>query len=140
MTAASGFAEKNGRGLGVVAADIDDDNLIDLYVANDTSANYLYHNRGGFRFEEIALEAGTAGGAEGGYRAGMGVACGDLDGDGRPDLMVTNFYLEGITLYQNLGNCLFADKARPRGSDWPAAPCSASALPWPTLPTTAGFM
>ena len=49
--------------------------------------------------------------AAGGYQAGMGVACGDLDGDGRPDLMVTNFYGEGTTLYQNLGRGLFADRS-----------------------------
>ena len=56
-----------------------------------------------------------AGSAEGGYQAGMGVACGDLDGDGRPDLMVTNFYGEGTTLYQNLGEGLFADRSAASG-------------------------
>ncbi len=132
VTASSGCAESTGRGLGVVAADIDDDNLIDLYVANDGTANLLFHNRGGFRFEEIALEAGVAGSAEGGYQAGMGVACGDLDGDGRPDLMVTNFYGEGTTLYQNLGQCLFADRSAASASAWPAGTCSDSELPWPT--------
>jgi hypothetical protein len=51
----------------------------------------------------------VAGNAAGGYQAGMGVACGDLDGDGRPDMMVTNFYGEGTTLFKNLGRGLFAD-------------------------------
>ena len=64
---------------------------------------------------EVALEAGVAGSAMGGYQAGMGVACGDLDGDGRPDLMVTNFYGEGTTLYQNLGDGLFADRSAASG-------------------------
>ena len=104
-----------GRGLGVVAADLDDDNSIDLYVANDGTANYLFRNLGNFHFEEIGLQAGVAGNAEGGYQAGMGVACGDLDGDGRPDLMVTNFYGEGATLYQNLGQGLFADRSAASG-------------------------
>ena len=115
VTASSGCAETNGRGLGVVAADLDDDKLTDLYVANDGTANYLFHNLGDFRFEEVALPAGVAGGAEGGYRAGMGVACGDLDGDGRSDLLVTNFYGEGTTLYHNLGNGLFADQSAASG-------------------------
>ena len=59
--------------------------------------------------------AGVAGNAEGGYQAGMGVACGDLDGDGRPELMVTNFYGEGTTLYRNLGGGLFADDSAASG-------------------------
>jgi enediyne biosynthesis protein E4 len=115
VTAESGLAESGGRGLGVVAADLDDDNRVDLYVANDGTANYLFHNTGGFRFEEVALEAGVAGSASGGYQAGMGVACGDLDGDGRPDLLVTNFYGEGTTYYQNLGQGLFADRSGASG-------------------------
>ncbi len=115
VTAPAGFAEAEGRGLGVVAADLDDDGRIDLYVANDGTANYLFHNQGGFRFEDVALEAGAAGSASGGFQAGMGIACGDLDGDGRPDLMVTNFYGEGTTLYQNLGPGLFADRSAASG-------------------------
>ncbi len=115
VTDSSGCKETGGRGLGVVAADLDGDDRLDLYVANDGTANYLFRNLGGFRFEEVALEAGVAGSAEGGYQAGMGVACGDLDGDGRPDLMVTNFYGEGTTLYQNLGQGLFADRSAVSG-------------------------
>ena len=115
VTAQSGFTESNGRGLGVVAADLDDDNMIDLYVANDGTANYFYHNLGNFRFEEIGTQTGLAASAEGGYRAGMGIACGDWDGDGRPDLIVTNFYGEGATLYQNLGQGLFADSSGSSG-------------------------
>ena len=70
---------------------------------------------GDFRFEEVGHEVGAAGNAAGGYQAGMGVACGDLDGDGRPDLMVTNFYGEGTTLYRNLGRGLFADDSAASG-------------------------
>jgi tetratricopeptide (TPR) repeat protein len=115
VTAAAGFTDVEGRGLGVVAADVDGDNRVDLYVANDGTANFLFHNKGGFRFEETGLEAGVAGSAEGGYRAGMGVACGDLDGDGQPELLVTNFYGEGTTVYQNLGQGLFADRSAATG-------------------------
>jgi tetratricopeptide (TPR) repeat protein len=115
VTEAAGFTDPDGRGLGVVAADLDDDNRIDLYVANDGSANFLFRNRGGFRFEETALTAGVAGSAEGGYQAGMGVVAADLDGDGRLDLMVTNLYGEGTTLHQNLGQGLFADRSAASG-------------------------
>jgi len=109
ITAQAGIVDKDGRGLGVVAADLDGDGLIDLFVANDSTANYFFHNRGGFRFEEIGHIAGLAANAEGGYQAGMGVACGDLDGDGLPDLVVTNFYGESTSFFQNLGQGLFAD-------------------------------
>jgi hypothetical protein len=115
VTERAGFNDPDGRGLGVVAADLDDDNRIDVYVANDGTANFLFRNRGGFRFEETALTAGVAGGAEGGYQAGMGLAAADLDGDGRLDLMVTNFYGEGTTLHQNLGEWVFADRSAASG-------------------------
>jgi tetratricopeptide (TPR) repeat protein len=103
-------ADRDGRGLGVVAAHLDDDDRIDLFVANDMSANFLFRNRGGFRFEETAAESGVATSTSGGYLAGMGVACGDLDGDGRLDLAVTNFYGESTTFYRNLGDGQFADR------------------------------
>ena len=115
VTTSAGFTDVNGRGLGVVAADLDGDYRVDLYVANDGTANYLFRNEGNFHFEEIGHLAGVAGSASGGYQAGMGVACGDLDGDGRPDLMVTNFYGEGTTFYQNLGQGLFADRSAASG-------------------------
>jgi enediyne biosynthesis protein E4 len=110
VTDAAGIVDLNGRGLGVVVADLDDDGRVDLFVANDMTANYLFRNRGGFRFEEIGQSSGVASNAGGGYQAGMGVACGDLDGDGRPDLVVTNFYGESTTFYRNLGPGLFADQ------------------------------
>ena len=88
----------------MLAADLDEDGLIDIYVANDLTANLFYKNLGGFRFREIGAEAGLATNAEGGYLAGMGIACGDLDGDGRLDLAVTNFYGQMTTFYlKNLG-------------------------------------
>ncbi len=110
VTRAAGFVDPGGRGQGVVAANLDDDDQIDLYVANDLSANYLFHNLGGFRFEEIAHPAGAATSGTGAYQAGMGIACGDFDGDGRPDLAVTNFYGESTTFFRNLGRGLFCDE------------------------------
>jgi tetratricopeptide (TPR) repeat protein len=115
VTVAAGVIDGDGRGLGVVAADFDNDGRIDLFVANDKSANFLFHNLGDFRFEEIGHAAGVAAGALGGYKAGMGVACGDLDGDGLLDLAVTNFYGESTTLYTNLGAGLFADRTASSG-------------------------
>jgi tetratricopeptide (TPR) repeat protein len=115
VTAAAGIVDAGGRGLGVVAADLDGDGRIDLFVTNDQTANFLFRNLGGFRFEEVGHIAGVAGNASGGYQAGMGVACGDVDGDGRPDLAVTNFYGESTTLYRNLGSGLFADSTAASG-------------------------
>jgi tetratricopeptide (TPR) repeat protein len=110
VTREAGIIDANGRGLGVLAADLDRDGRTDLFVANDMTANYLFRNLGGFRFEEIALSAGVAGNSSGTYQAGMGVACGDLDSDGRLDLAVTNFYNESTTFFQNLGQGFFADR------------------------------
>ncbi len=115
VTLSAGFTDRDGHGLGVVAVDVDDDNRIDLFVANDGTANFLFRNKGGFHFEDDALLAGVAGNAEGGYQAGMGVAAADLDGDGRLDLLVTNLYLEGTTLYHNLGQGMFADHSARSG-------------------------
>ncbi|WP_152054050.1 FG-GAP-like repeat-containing protein [Tautonia marina] len=111
----AGIIDQDGRGLGVVAADLNDDGQIDLYVANDMTANFLWRNLGGMRFEEVAEEAGVAGNASGGYQAGMGVAAGDLDGDGRIDLAVTNFFGESTTSFRNLGDGLFYDSTKASG-------------------------
>ena len=109
MTVGSGLTDQDGRGLGVLAADFDGDGLVDLFVANDGTANFLFRNLGGFRFEDVGHAAGVAANAQGGYQAGMGIACGDLDGDGLIDLAVTNFYGESTSLFHNLGQGLFTD-------------------------------
>jgi tetratricopeptide (TPR) repeat protein len=110
VTGQAGIEDRNGRGLGVLAADLDGDGRVDLFVANDLSANYLFRNKGGFCFEEVAHAAGVAGNATGSYQAGMGVACADVDGDGRLDLAVTNFYNESTTFFRNLGQGFFSDQ------------------------------
>jgi enediyne biosynthesis protein E4 len=120
VTAEAGIVDRDGRGLGVVAADLDDDGRVDLYVANDTTANFLFHNLGGFRFEETACLAGAGANSDGGYQAGMGVACGDLDGDGRLDLAVTNFFNESTSYFQNLGGGMFADRTAAIGLSAPS--------------------
>ena len=116
------IVDPDGRGLGVVAADLDDDNKIDLYVANDMSANYLFLNRGGFHFEETGQLAAAAASADGFYKSGMGIACGDLDGDLALDLAVTNFYGESTTFFRNLGRGLFVDQTALVGLLAPSRP------------------
>ncbi len=115
VTAEAGIVNRNGRGLGVVAADLDADGRVDLFVANDSSANFLFRNLGAMRFEETAHAAGVAGNASGNYQAGMGIAAGDLDGDGLIDLAVTNFYGESTTYYRNLGGGVFTDSTASSG-------------------------
>jgi hypothetical protein len=115
VTAAAGIVDTDGRGLGVVVADLDADGLVDIFVANDMTANLLFHNLGGFRFEETGEASGACCNAGGGYQAGMGIACGDVDGDGRPELAVTNFYGESTTLFSNLGGGQFADRTSAAG-------------------------
>ncbi len=110
VTAEAGIVDRDGRGLGVVAADLDEDGRVDLFVANDTTANYLWHNQGGMKFEELGTSSGVACNAAGAFQAGMGTALGDLDGDGLPDLFVTNFYGESTTFYRNLGAGMFSDQ------------------------------
>ena len=107
--------------MGVVATDLDDDGLIDLFVANDQSPNYFFRGRAALKFEELAEISGLSGNGNGGFQAGMGVACGDLDGDGRPDLGVTNFYNESMTFYHNLGGGVFTDHTSEFGLAVPTA-------------------
>ena len=116
----AGIVDREGRGLGVVAADLDGDGRVDLFVANDTTANFSFFNQGGWKFRESGLESGLAANAASGFLAGMGVACGDLDGDGQPDLAVTNFYDESTTFYRNLGQGFFADHSTAVGTAAPS--------------------
>jgi hypothetical protein len=98
----------DGKGLGVVALDFDDDADSDLYVANDTTRNYLFRNDSG-RLTELGVESGVAYNEQGLAEAGMGVDAGDLDRDGRLEVVVTNFDFENNTLYRNLGGGFFFD-------------------------------
>ncbi len=97
----------DGKGLGVVAADFDLDGDVDVYVGNDTVANFLFRNQGDGKFEEIGLISGTALSQNGSPDGSMGVDVGDYNLDGLPDLWVANFERESIALYRNDGNCLF---------------------------------
>jgi len=101
-TAEAGLSGARGRGLGALFTDLDGDGRPDLYVANDLTLNLFFRNRGDGRFEDLSLLAGVAANADGKPEAGMGVAAGDVDGDGAPEVGVTNFDVETNTLYRNL--------------------------------------
>lgn len=96
-------------GLGVLWCDFDNDTHPDLYVANDTQGNYLYHNRGDGTFEEIGFLSGVAANERGSEQSGMGVSCGDYENNGRLGIYVTNFADDTSTLYRNDGQMYFLD-------------------------------
>ena len=95
--------------------DFDADGWPDLFVANDSTPNYLYKNLGGGRFKEIGLESGVALSEDGRAQASMGAAVGDYNNDGRPDIFVTNFSDDVSNLYRNEGNMIFTDQVHPSG-------------------------
>ncbi len=114
-----GFTADHGKGLTIIVADLNDDRLPDVYVANDMTPNFLFTRvagsatgRPGVRYREIAQVAGCATSGTGMNEASMGVACADFDHDGRLDLFLTHYYHTKNTLYRNLGNMLFDDDSR----------------------------
>ena len=100
---------KPGNGLGVVFGDYDDDGWIDIYVANDATPNFLFHNKGKGVFEEVGFWTGTAVGFDGKVLSGMGTDMGDMNGDGLLDIFVTNLDGQTHSLYKNLGKGLFTN-------------------------------
>ena len=106
----SGIADSPGKSFGAVATDVNNDGLIDLFVANDTAPNFLFVNKGGGKFEEDGLAAGVAYGETGQPRSGMGVDAADYDGDGWQDLFVANIDHEFFSLYHNQKDLTFTDE------------------------------
>ncbi|MBS0203536.1 MAG: CRTAC1 family protein [Planctomycetes bacterium] len=119
VSGAAGLRQ-DGKGLGVVIADLDSDGDADIYVANDTVANFLYRNEGGEpgsgpRFTEIGVESGVALSDKGTADGSMGCAVLDLNQDARPDLWVSNFEFETPGLYRNDGKLRFTHITRIAG-------------------------
>ncbi len=102
-------------GLGVLVGDFDNDGWPDIYVANDSTSSALYKNNHDGTFSEIAIEAGVAYSADGKSQAGMGVAAADYDGDGRLDIVKTNFAGDTSTLYRNQGENTYEDQTLQAG-------------------------
>ena len=111
----AGIANPAGKGLGVTFCDFDRDGYTDVYVANDLVRNFLYRNNGDGTFTDVAYGAGVGFDPNGKPQAGMGVDCADFNGDGRPDIFVTNFSEELNTLYQNRGDGTFEDVTEKAG-------------------------
>src|SRR5580698_5115015 len=111
----SGISQPLAKAWGVVAADINNDGHMDLYVTNDTVPNFLFANRGKGRFEEIGTLAGVGLSVFGKPRSGMGVDAADYDQDGWIDLFEANVDHEMYSLYHNDKNEVFTDVANPNG-------------------------
>jgi hypothetical protein len=111
----TGIASANGIAWGAVATDINNDGRLDLFIANDTVANFLFANRGHGKFEEIALPAGVGYSADGRARSGMGVDAADYDQDGWMDLFLTDVDEEMFSLYHNNRDETFNDQSLSNG-------------------------
>ena len=98
---------KPGKGLGVAIADFDRDGRTDIFIANDSTLEFLYHNKGNGTFEEVGLMSNTAVDGDGRAFAGMGVDFADYNNDGLPDLIVTDLANQMYALFQNNGDGTF---------------------------------
>ena len=106
----SGIAKWIGKGMGVAFADMDGDGFTDIFVANDSVRNFLFHNQGDGTFAEVGLESGVALRDDGNPIAGMGTDFRDFDNDGRPDLIVSGMINDSFLLFRNLGEKGFEDR------------------------------
>ncbi|HYN00812.1 MAG TPA: CRTAC1 family protein [Vicinamibacteria bacterium] len=111
----AGVANPGGKSLGVAMADFDGDGLTDIFVANDAVQQFLYRNRGGGRFEDVAFEAFAAFDQDGKAFSGMGTDAADYDNDGRPDVVVTNLSNQCYALFRNLGDWTFSYETHASG-------------------------
>jgi len=112
ITRRAGLTSVTGNGLGTVSADFDGDGLLDLFVANDKTMNQLWINQGDLRFEDRALEWGSATDDHGIAKAGMGVVTGDVDNDADMDVLVVNIEGETDSYFRNEGDYFIDATAR----------------------------
>jgi hypothetical protein len=129
VTKKAGLYDPTSKSLGIALLDYDNDGWLDLFVANDTQPNKLYHNNHNGTFTDTAFSAGVAFSDAGKARAGMGADAADYDGSGRQGLVIGNFTNESMSLYQNDGSGLFTDKAVDSG----IAAASAKSLTFSTF-------
>ena len=115
VSKSSGIAASLGKAWGVVATDLNNDGLMDLFVSNDTVPNFVFMNRGQGRFEENGTYAGVAYSGEGRARSGMGLDSADFNQDGWMDLFVANIDMERFAIYENNHDETFDDQAGPTG-------------------------
>jgi hypothetical protein len=126
VTEKSGIGSFTGRTMGVTTGDFDGDGYPDIYVANDRTENFLFHNKKDGRFEEIAADAGVAYGQNGESTSAMGPVFADIDGDGQLDLWVTDAKYN--RLMRNMGNKQFEDIGAASG----ISPITAQYVSWGT--------
>jgi hypothetical protein len=130
VSLAAGIHHKAGTGLGVVSLDVDGDGWLDLFVANDKMANFLWRNQTDGTFREMALEAGCSVNEDGLSEAGMGVDAADIDHDGDEDLILAHVILETNTLYLNEGDAWFRDASLASGLGAPSRHRTAFGVAW----------
>lgn len=115
-------------GLGALTLDHDLDGDVDLYVTNDSTPNFLWENQGDGTFREVGFQSSVSHDPNGREQAGMGIGAGDVNGDGRPDLLVTNFSGENNAFYQSRGERVFRERSSITGLGGP----SMTTLGWGT--------
>lgn len=108
-------APKSGGGLGVALADLDGDGKTDVYVANDMRPAFVFHNQGKGRLKDLGVFSGAALMSTGRFMAGMGVAVGDIDGTGRPSVLVSNYQDEPTMVFRNRGRMDFREWSHASG-------------------------
>lgn len=107
---ANAVPEKDGYGLVTAILDLDGDGRQDIFVGNDSNPNFFFRNKGDGTFEELGLFSGLCCNYDGATQATMGIAVGDVDGNGLPDTFTTNFSSDTNTLHLNAGNTFFEDR------------------------------